>query len=71
MTGAVAPVEELVARAKAVGALVVLGWRNREFWLPAARTHRSTAGFSRSRAGLELALMAVALAAAATLSVTG
>ncbi|BBY74805.1 copper resistance protein D [Mycolicibacterium parafortuitum] len=61
----------LTAKVLLTGALVVLGWRNREFWLPAARTHRSTAGFSRSRAGLELALMAVALAAAATLSVTG
>jgi putative copper resistance protein D len=51
--------------------LIVLAWRNREIWLPAARTHRSTAVVSRTRAYTELALMATALAAAATLSVTG
>ena len=52
-------------------ALMVLAWRNREIWLPAARTHRTTAVVSRTRAYTELALMAAALAAAATLSVTG
>lgn len=51
--------------------LIALGWRNRAFWLPAARSHRSTAAVSRTRAYTELALMAAALAAAATLSVTG
>ncbi|WNG87363.1 CopD family protein [Mycobacterium sp. ITM-2016-00317] len=51
--------------------LVVLAWRNRELWLPAARTHRSTAAVSRTRAYTELAVMAVTVAAAATLSVTG
>lgn len=51
--------------------LVALAWRNRELWLPAARTHRSTAAVSRTRAYTELALMAAALAAAAVLSVTG
>lgn len=52
-------------------ALTVLAWRNRAHWLPAARTHRSTAEVSRARAYTELALMAAALAAAATLAVTG
>ncbi|WP_460354894.1 CopD family protein [Mycobacterium sp. ZZG] len=51
--------------------LIGLGWRNRGWWLPAARTHRSTAAVSRTRAYTELALMALTLAAAATLSVTG
>lgn len=51
--------------------LIVLAWRNREIWLPSARAHRSTAAVSRTRAHVELALMAAALAAAATLSVTG
>ena len=52
-------------------ALVVLAWRNRGHWLPAARTHRATADVSRARAYTELGLMAAALAAAATLAVTG
>lgn len=51
--------------------LTALAWRNREIWLPAARMHRSTAVVSRSRAYTELALMTAAIAAAATLSVTG
>ncbi len=51
--------------------LIVLAWRNRELWLPAARAHRSTAAVSRTRAYTELAVMAVTVAAAATLSVTG
>lgn len=52
-------------------ALTALAWRNRSIWLPAARAHRSTAVVSRSRAYTELGAMAVALAAAATLAVTG
>jgi copper resistance protein D len=52
-------------------ALVALAWRNREHWLPAARAHRATADVSRVRAYTELTLMAAALAAAATLAVTG
>lgn len=52
-------------------ALLVLGWRNRTFWLPAARTHRSSAELSRARAYTELGLMTATLAAAATLAVTG
>ncbi|MGZ8803324.1 MAG: CopD family protein [Mycobacterium sp.] len=52
-------------------ALLALAWRNRSIWLPAARAHRTAAVVSRSRAHTELALMAVALAAAATLAVTG
>jgi putative copper resistance protein D len=52
-------------------ALTALAWRNRSIWLPAARAHRATAVVSRSRAYTELAVMAAALAAAATLAVTG
>lgn len=51
--------------------LVVLAYRNRTMWLPAARSHRTTAVVSRSRALFELALMAVALTLAAALAVTG
>jgi putative copper resistance protein D len=51
--------------------LIVLAWRNRTMWLPAARSHRATAVLSRSRSRTELAIMAVALALAAALAVTG
>jgi copper resistance protein D len=51
--------------------LVVLAYRNRTMWLPAARSHRATAVVSRSRALFELAIMAVALTLAAALAVTG
>ena len=51
--------------------LVVLAYRNRTMWLPAARTHRATAVVSRSRSLFELAIMAVALTLAAALAVTG
>jgi putative copper resistance protein D len=51
--------------------LVLLAYRNRTVWLPAARAHRATAVVSRSRAQIELAMMAVALALAAALAVTG
>lgn len=61
----------LSAKVVLTAVLTVLAWRNREIWLPAARTHRSTAVASRTRAYIELGLMATALAAAATLSVTG
>ncbi len=50
--------------------LVVLGWRNRTMWLPAARSHRATAVVSRTRARVETALMIVALVLAAGLAVT-
>ncbi|UUO02262.1 CopD family protein [Mycolicibacterium novocastrense] len=52
-------------------ALVVLGWRNRTMWLPAARSHTATAVVSRTRARVETALMLVALVLAAGLAVTG
>ena len=45
--------------------------RNRDEWLPAARSHRATAVVSRSRSLVELASMAVALTLAAALAVTG
>lgn len=51
--------------------LVALAYRNRTMWVPAARSHRTTAGVSRSRALVELAIMAVALTLAAALAVTG
>jgi copper resistance protein D len=51
--------------------LVVVAYRNRTMWLPAARSHRATAVVSRSRSLLELAVMAVALTLAAALAVTG
>ncbi|MGV0714859.1 CopD family protein [Mycolicibacterium sp. XJ662] len=61
----------LSAKIVVTAALVVLGWRNRTMWLPAARSHRATAGVSRSRSMVELTMMAVALALAAGLAVTG
>jgi putative copper resistance protein D len=51
--------------------LIVVAYRNRTMWLPAARSHRATAVVSRSRSLLELAIMAVALTLAAALAVTG
>ena len=51
--------------------LGLLAYRNRTMWVPAARSHRATAVVSRSRALLELAIMAVALTLAAALAVTG
>ena len=51
--------------------LVLLAYRNRTMWVPAARSHRATAVVSRSRALFELAIMAVALTLAAALAVTG
>jgi copper resistance protein D len=51
--------------------LVVLAWRNRARWLPAAKSHRVTAYVSRTRSLTEVAIMAVALTMAAALSVTG
>jgi copper resistance protein D len=51
--------------------LVVVAYRNRTIWLPAARSHRATAVVSRSRSLVELAIMAVALTLAAALAVTG
>jgi putative copper resistance protein D len=61
----------LSAKIAATAVLVVLGWRNRTVWLPAARSHRTTAVVSRARSLAELAIMAVALALAAGLAVTG
>ena len=51
--------------------LMLLAYRNRTMWVPAARSHRATAVVSRSRALFELAIMAVALTLAAALAVTG
>ncbi|MCZ8381340.1 CopD family protein [Mycobacterium sp. CPCC 205372] len=61
----------LSAKIVVTAVLMVLAWRNRAGWLPAARAHRATAGLSRTRSLIELAIMAVALALAAALAVTG
>jgi putative copper resistance protein D len=61
----------LSAKIAVTVALIVLAYRNRTMWVPAARTHRTTAGVSRSRAVFEVAIMAVALTLAAALAVTG
>lgn len=61
----------LCAKLALTAVLMVIAWRNRGSWLPDARAHRSSAGLSRTRAYTELGLMAVTLAAAATLAVTG
>ena len=61
----------LSAKIALAAVLVLLGWRNRTIWLPAARAHRTTAVVSRSRSLVELTAMAVALALAAGLAVTG
>nr|WP_308193046.1 CopD family protein [Mycobacterium sp. CnD-18-1] len=51
--------------------LLVLAWRNRSQWLPAARAHRSSAALSQHRSLVELGIMAVAVTLAAALAVTG
>jgi putative copper resistance protein D len=61
----------LTAKIVLTVALVLLAYRNRTMWLPAARAHRATAVVSRSRALFEVAIMAVALTLAAALAVTG
>lgn len=61
----------LLAKVALTVALVLLGWRNRTVWLPAARSHRATVVVSRSRALVEISAMAVALTLAAGLAATG
>jgi putative copper resistance protein D len=61
----------LTGKIAVAAVLVLMGWRNRTIWLPAARAHRTTAVVSRSRSLAELAVMAVALALAAGLAATG
>ena len=61
----------LSAKVAVTAVLIVLAWRNRTMWLPAARSHRATAVVSGSRSRTELAIMAVALVLAAALAVTG
>ncbi len=52
--------------------LIMLAWRNRARWLPAAKAHRITAYVSRSRSLTELAIMTVALTmAAAPVAIAG
>jgi putative copper resistance protein D len=61
----------LMAKVVLAIALVVLAWRNRTGWLPAARRHQASAGLSQSRSAAELVLMVAALTMAAALAVTG
>ncbi|WP_372443039.1 CopD family protein [Mycolicibacterium baixiangningiae] len=61
----------LTAKLLVTAVLTVLAWRNRSRWLPAARGHRASAGLSRTRSLVELAVMTVALTVAAALAVTG
>jgi putative copper resistance protein D len=61
----------LSAKVAVTVVLVVMAYRNRTMWLPAARSHSATAVVSRSRSLVELAIMAVALTLAAALAVTG
>jgi putative copper resistance protein D len=61
----------LLAKITVTGALLVLAWRNRSTWVPAARAHRISAAQSRTKSLIEVALMAVALTLAAALTVTG
>ncbi|BBY18933.1 CopD family protein [Mycolicibacterium litorale] len=61
----------MTAKLLVTAALTALAWRNRSRWLPAARGHRASAGLSRSRSLVELAVMTVALTLAAALAVTG
>ncbi|AKS31271.1 copper resistance D family protein [Mycolicibacterium goodii] len=61
----------LTAKIVVTVGLMVLAWRNRAGWLPAARAHRSSAGLSRRRSLIELAVMTVVVTFAAALAVTG
>ncbi len=61
----------LAAKIVVTATLLVLAWRNRSQWLPAARAHRSSAALSQNRSLVELAVMAVAVTLAAALAVTG
>ncbi|MCV7360225.1 CopD family protein [Mycolicibacterium neworleansense] len=61
----------LMAKIAVTVALLVLAWRNRSQWLPAARAHRSSAALSQTRSLVELGIMAVAVTLAAVLAVTG
>lgn len=61
----------LAAKVVVTVILLVLAWRNRSQWLPAARAHRSSASLSQHRSLVELGMMAVAVTLAAALAVTG
>jgi putative copper resistance protein D len=61
----------LAAKVVVTAALLVLAWRNRSQWLPAARAHRSSATLSQNRSLVDLGMMAVAVTLAAALAVTG
>jgi copper resistance protein D len=61
----------LTAKILATAGLTFFAWRNRSWWLPAARTHRVDASVSLLRSRIELTGMLVALTLAAGLAVTG
>lgn len=61
----------LAAKILVTTGLTIFAWRNRAWWLPAARKHRVTAEVSLLRSRIELAGMIVALTLAAGLAVTG
>jgi putative copper resistance protein D len=61
----------LAAKVAVTAGLLVLAWRNRAGWLPAARAHRTSASLSQNRSLVELAVMTVAVTFAAVLAVTG
>lgn len=61
----------LAAKVAVTVILLVLAWRNRSQWLPAARAHRSSAALSQHRSLVELGMMAVVVTLAAALAVTG
>lgn len=61
----------LTAKIVVTAGLMVIAWRNRAGWLPAARAHRSSAGLSQRRSLIELAVMTVTVTFAAALAVTG
>ena len=61
----------LLGKVVLTAVLLVLALRNRTRWVPVARAHQISAGESRSRSRIEIALMAAALTMAAALAVTG
>ncbi|GAS90927.1 CopD family protein [Mycolicibacterium brisbanense] len=61
----------LSAKVVLTAGLLVVAWRNRAGWLPAARSHRASATLSRTRSLIELAVMTVTITFAAALAVAG
>lgn len=61
----------LIAKLVLAVVLVAVGWRNRVFWVPAAKRGSISARRSRRRASAEGGLLALAVGAGAVLAVTG